>query len=104
MLTFTDQNFEKEVLKSNLPVLVDFWATWCPPCQTLSPLIEELAKSFEGKIKIGKIDVDQNPKIVEKYNVMSIPTMIIFKGREVVKQIIGVKPKEELEKVIKEVV
>ncbi|MBI4999834.1 thioredoxin [Candidatus Gottesmanbacteria bacterium] len=104
MLTLTDQNFEDEVLKSSLPVLVDFWAAWCGPCQMLAPIIEELAKDFEEKIKIGKLDVDQNPKMAEKYEILSIPTLLIFKKEEVVKQIIGVKPKEELEKIINEVV
>lgn len=104
MVTLTDQNFEAEVLKSPLPVLVDFWATWCPPCQTLASIIEELSNDFGGKIKFGELDVDQNPKMAEKYEIMSIPTLMIFKKGEMVKQIIGAKTKEELEKEIKEVI
>lgn len=104
LLALTDQNFEAEVIKSTLPVLVDFWATWCPPCQILTPTVEELAEKFEGKIKIGKVDVDQNPKMTEKYGIMSIPTLLIFKDGKVVRQIVGVKPSEELEKVVNEVI
>lgn len=104
MIILTDQNFDQEVLKSDLPVLVDFWAIWCPPCQILGPTIEELANDFGGKVKFGKLDVDQNPKMAEKYEILSIPTLLIFKNGKVVKQIIGVKPKEELVKELNEVV
>lgn len=104
MVTLTDKNFEEEVLKSPLPVLVDFWAIWCPPCQILGPTIEELANDFGGRVKFGKLDVDQNPKMAEKYEILSIPTLVIFKKGEPVKQIIGVKSKEELVKELNEVV
>lgn len=104
MVTLTDQNFEEEVLKSKLPVLVDFWAIWCPPCQILAPILEELTNDFGGKVKFGKLDVDQNQKMAEKYEILSIPTLVIFKNREAVKQIIGVKSKEELIREIEELV
>lgn len=96
-LILTDQNFESEVLKSEKPVLVDFYADWCGPCQVYSPIVEELAKSLDGKVKVGKLNVDQNPGVTEKYGIMSIPTTIVFKGGEVSKQFLGAQPKEILE-------
>lgn len=88
MITLTDQNFETEVLKSELPVLVDFWAPWCGPCQRLGPVIEALATELAGKVKVGKLNVDENPQTAAKYGVMSIPAVVLFKdgqekGREV---------------------
>ncbi len=100
MITFTDQNFEEEVLKSQTPVLVDFWAPWCGPCQMVGPIIEELAKEVEGKVKVGRLNVDENPQIAAKYGIMSIPTVIFFKeGKEVVRQI-GLESKETYLKLI----
>lgn len=100
MIIFTDQNFEKEVLKSSTPVLVDFWAPWCGPCQMVGPIVEELAKEYEGKVKIGKLNVDENPQVAVKYSVMSIPTVIFFKeGQEVARQI-GLESKETYLKLI----
>lgn len=100
---FTDQNFEQEVLKSEKPVLVDFWAAWCGPCQMMGPIIEELAEEVKEKYKVGKLNVDENRETTSKYGVMSIPTLIIFKGGKEVKQLVGVQSKEglkgELEKV-----
>jgi len=93
---FTDQNFEAEVLRSELPVLVDFFAIWCGPCQMMAPIIEELANEMEGKVKIGKLNVDESPETAGKYGIMSIPTMILFKGGEAVKTIVGARGKEEL--------
>lgn len=97
---FTDQNFDSEVLKSELPVLVDFWAQWCGPCQMMGPVIEDLEGELTGKIKVGKLNVDENPKSAEKYGVMSIPTLILFKGGEVVKTIVGFRNKKEIIKEI----
>lgn len=95
-ITLTDANFDEQVLKSAIPVLVDFWAVWCGPCQMQNPILEEVAKETEGKASIGKLNVDENPNIAGKYNVMSIPTLMLFKGGQVVKQWIGVQGKEAL--------
>jgi thioredoxin 1 len=95
-IEFTDQNFEDEVIKSKQPVLVDFWATWCGPCQMQGPIIEEVAKEMEGKAKIGKLEVDKNNQTASKYNVMSIPTLIIFKEGKIVYQKPGLHQKEQL--------
>lgn len=97
---FTDENFETEVLKSEIPVLVDFFAVWCGPCQMMAPVIEELSKEMEGKIKIGKINADENPQTSEKYGIMSIPTLILFKDGQVVKTLQGFRTKEDLLKEI----
>jgi len=95
-VVFTDQNFEGEVLKSDKPTLVDFWAPWCGPCQMMGPIIEELAKEIGDKAKIGKLNVDENPQIAQNFSVMSIPTIMIFKGGKMVKQLVGVQSKEAL--------
>jgi len=96
-MNFTDQNFESEVIKSDTPVLVDFFAPWCGPCQMMGPIIDELAEELKDKkVKIGKLDIDQNPETTEKYNVMSVPTLIIFKTGEPVETMSGVQNKEEL--------
>jgi len=97
---FTDENSETEVLKSEIPVLVDFFAVWCGPCQMMAPVIEELGKELEGKVKIGKINADENPQTSGKYNIMSIPTLILFKGGQIVKTLPGFRTKEELLKEI----
>jgi thioredoxin 1 len=99
---FTDQNFEQEVLKSNEVVLVDFWAPWCGPCQAMGPVIEELAKEFEGKAKIGKCNVDENGEISEKFSIMSIPSIKIFKNGEVKKEFTGLQTKEGIKKALDE--
>jgi len=97
---FTDQNFEQEVLKSDLPVLVDFFAVWCGPCQMMAPVIEEMAKELEGKVKIGKMNVDESPQTAEKFGIMSIPTLILFKNGEPVKTLQGFRGKEDIVKEI----
>lgn len=94
---FTGQNWEKEVLNSNLPVMVDFWAGWCKPCFMIAPLIEETAKEYKGKIKVGKLNIDENPSIARKYNIRAIPTLLFFNEGEVVDRILGVVPKEIIE-------
>ncbi|MFH1597811.1 MAG: thioredoxin [Patescibacteria group bacterium] len=100
-MQFTDDNFEQEVLKEEtMPVLVDFFATWCPPCKILGPIIEELAKDFEGKVKIGKIDVDQNKKYAAQYGVQSIPTTILFQNGEVLETLMGLQQKDKLEELL----
>ena len=96
-----DANFKEEVLESDLPVLVDFWATWCPPCQIVAPVIEEIAKEYEGKLKVYKLNVDEGRTTAGEYGVMSIPTLIIFKGGQAVDKIIGAVPKTEIEAKIK---
>jgi len=93
-IKFTDQNFEEEVGKSELPVLVDFWATWCGPCQMMGPIIEELAEKFEGKMKIGKLNVDENPEIAKRYEVLGIPALKFFKDGKIIDEITGLQPKE----------
>lgn len=95
-LKFETANFETEVLKSDRPVLVDFYADWCGPCKMMAPIVEEIAKEVDGKAKVGKINVDENPDIAVEYNVMSIPTLIIFKKGKETKRFVGVTDKEEL--------
>ena len=99
--TLTDSSFDAEVLKSNEPVLVDFWATWCGPCRAVAPVVDALAKDYAGKVKVGKMDVDSNPQVPTKYGVMSIPTLLLFKGGKVVGQIVGAVPRPKLEDMIK---
>jgi len=103
LLHFTDSNFKKEVLESELPVLVDFWANWCTPCRMIAPIIEELGKEYDKKIKIGKIDIDENSKTPTQYGVMSIPTLMFFKKGRVVDQAVGALSKAELKKKIEEI-
>lgn len=95
-INFTDDNFEQEVLKSDKPVLIDFWAVWCGPCKIIAPIVEELAIEYEGKAKIGKLDVDENQQTSIKYGVRSIPTLLIFKDGKVKDTIIGAVPKGQI--------
>lgn len=92
-LEFTDSNFSQEVESSEIPVLVDFWAVWCGPCRMIAPIVEELATEYQGKVKVGKLDVDNNVQVATKYGIRSIPTLLIFKGGKVVDQIVGAVPK-----------
>lgn len=94
----TDSTFDEIVLKSKNPVLVDFWATWCRPCQMVAPILEELTQEYAGKLTIAKLDVDQNQQTAQKYHVMSIPTMIVFKNGQPAANIVGFKPKDQLKK------
>jgi len=103
MLEFTDQNFEKEVLRSKVPVLVDFWASWCMPCLKIAPLVEELSNEYDGKIKFGKINIENDQKVAQQYGIRSIPTLLIFKDGKIASQLIGVQPKRNLVEKIKEV-
>ena len=95
-LEFTDDNFADEVLKSEVPVLVDFWAEWCGPCKALTPVIDELADEFVGKIKIGKLDTDANRETATKYSVSAIPSLILFTSGEIKEKFVGLRPKQEL--------
>lgn len=101
-VVITTENFETEVLKSDLPVLVDFWATWCGPCRMIAPVIEEIAKDYQGKMKVGKVNVDEEGDLAVKYGISSIPTLLLFKGGEVVKKTLGYMPKDAVVKFIEE--
>ena len=95
-ITLTAVNFEQEVLKSDLPVLVDFWATWCPPCRMLGPVVSKIAEEYEGIIKVGKVNVDEEGELAQRFGIMSIPLVILFKDGKAVKQSLGYKPIDAL--------
>ena len=101
---FTDDNFDADVAQSDLPVLIDFWAAWCGPCKSIAPIIDEIAGEYSGKVKVGKVDVDKNQNIAMKYGIRSIPTLLVMKGGEVVNQIVGAVPKENITDVLDKVV
>jgi len=100
----TDETFEQEVLQADKPVLVDFWAEWCMPCRKVSPLLEEIAGEMPDKLRVVKVNADENPATVRAYRIMSLPTLTIFKGGEPVKQVVGAKPKSELVRIINEAI
>jgi len=100
---FSDDNFDSEVISSDIPVLVDFWAPWCGPCRIIAPVVEEISDSYEGKLKVGKLNVDDNPQTSMKFGIRSIPTLLVFKGGSVAEQIIGAVPKTEIERVVTKV-
>lgn len=102
-IELTDATFENEILNSDTPALVDFWAVWCGPCRVIAPIVEELAGEFEGKLKVGKLDVDKNQQSAITYGVRSIPTLLLFKGGKVVDTIIGAVPKAQIVKKINDI-
>lgn len=96
VLKITKENFDSEVLKSSVPVLIDFWASWCGPCRALSPLIDEIAEEADGKFKVGKVNVDEQPDLAAQFSVMSIPTLVVMKNGQVVNKAVGSRPKEQI--------
>lgn len=97
---FTDSNFEGEVVQSSQPVLVDFWAPWCGPCRQIAPTVEQLATEYDGSVKVGKVNIDESPAVASSYGVTSIPTLMIFKGGEVVERFVGIQPKNRLQEAL----
>jgi thioredoxin 1 len=97
----TDTNFESEILKSSVPVLVDFWAVWCAPCRAIAPHVDALAAEYTGKVRVGKCDIDANPMVPSQYDIRSIPTLLMFKDGKVVGQVVGAVPRAKLEEMIK---
>jgi thioredoxin 1 len=100
ILEITDANFDQTVLKSDRPVMIDFWAAWCGPCRALAPIVDEVAKEYSDKIVVGKMDVDKNPATTQRFGVRSIPTLLVFKGGQVREQIVGYAPKDRIEKAL----
>jgi len=96
VLALTEKNFESEVVKSDKPVLVDFWAEWCGPCRMIAPIVEEIAQDLTGKLKVAKVNIDEAPELASQFNIMSIPTLVLFKGGEPVDMIIGAMSKDQM--------
>ncbi len=105
-IELNEKNFQSEIIDSPIPALVDFWASWCMPCRMVAPIIDEISQEYQGKLKVGKVNVDNEPKLAEKYSIMSIPSLLLFKDGEVVDTIIGAVPKsyliEHIQKILKE--
>jgi len=104
LIEFTDDNFDTEVLKSNLPVLVDFWAEWCGPCKMIAPIVEEIAGDYAGKVKVGKVNVDFNNQVAMQYGIRGIPALLVFKGGSVANQIVCAVPKNNITQILDEVI
>ena len=104
LIEFPDDNFDTEVLKSNLPVLVDFWAEWCGPCKMIAPIVEEIAGDYAGKVKVGKVNVDFNNQVAMQYGIRGIPALLVFKGGAVANQIVGAVPKNDITQILDEVI
>jgi len=104
LIEFTDDNFDTEVLKSNLPVLVDFWAEWCGPCKMIAPIVEEIAGDYAGKVKVGKVNVDFNNQVAMQYGIRGIPALLVLKGGSVANQIVGAVPKNNITQILDEVI
>ena len=104
LIEFTDDNFDTEVLKSDLPVLVDFWAEWCGPCKMIAPIVEEIAGDYAGKVKVGKVNVDFNNQVAMQYGIRGIPALLVFKGGTVANQIVGAVPKNNITQILDEVI
>ena len=104
LIEFTDDNFDTEVLKSNLPVLVDFWAEWCWPCKMIAPIVEEIAGDYAGKVKVGKVNVDFNNQVAMQYGIRGIPALLVFKGGSVANQIVGAVTKNNITQILDEVI
>ena len=100
VMEFNDQNFDSDVLKAGIPVLVDFWAVWCGPCKAIAPIVEEVANDYSGKVRVGKMDVDSNNQVAMRYGIRSIPTLLLFSGGEVVDQVIGNVGKASIESML----
>ncbi len=98
--TLTDSNFDQSVIKSSVPVLVDFWAEWCGPCRRLAPTVDELATDYDGRVTVGKLNVDENPSVSMRYNIRGIPTLLLFKAGQIVEQVVGLADKDSLKKIL----
>ena len=100
VLEFTDDEFDKQVVNADTPTMVDFWAEWCAPCKMIAPSVEAIAEEYAGRLRVGKVNIDQNPKTATRYGIRGIPTLLVFKGGEVVEQIVGVRSKKDIQKIV----